>query len=422
VDQDKKQDPISEERFFPENVQRDNSEKDIPVKDAPASHKGRRKNAPKKDAPIRSKSGRNSGQNLRLWGMVLLLAGFAFPLLLIFLIKWPHPGQHLFIFGVPYYKLLYIYFLTSALFIHASLFLLKARPLVVLLFFALSIFCCFPFILGLKNNLTLFQVISGIPFFYDWPFFLNPSYVMIEFLLPAGVLIYLSLQIKNFFAGSVRSYIFLFVAVYLAIAALLGLFGLNEAKLPNMATALTGIKDYFANRPPNPRFDGNVLRKPVLTKETAPEFQGLTKFEAPPAGKTYGHDPQKNSGDLAGVSKTMQQLVEKVGLLEAEIREMRTLLPEKKEAPQEEKPPPEPGETATHEVSREQTAILDLEGRIRLLSEEVRAISDTVKEMAPVLPLMAETPDKKIGPAGETKVEEKDDEPKEMAPDLEENR
>ena len=410
MDQDKQQDPISEERFFPEDVQSDISEKD-----EPARHKGRRKNAPEKDAPIQGKSGRNSGQNLRLWGMVLLLACFAFPLLLIFLIKWPHPGQHLFIFGVPYYKLLYIYFLTSALFIYASLFLLKARPLVILLFFGLSIFCCFPFILGLRNNLTLFQVISGIPFFYDWPFFLSPSYVMIEFLLPAGVLIYLSLQIKNIFAKGVRSYVFLFVAVYLSIAALLGLFGLNEAKQPNIAMALAGIKDYFANRPPNPRFDGNVLRKPVLAREAAPEFQGRTKYEAPPPGK-YGDDPQENAGGLAGVSKTIQQLVEKVGLLEAEIREMRTLLPGKQAASQEEKPPPERQETATNEIYREQTAILDLEGRIRLLSEEVRAISDTVKKMAPLLPAIAEKPDKKAGLAEETKVEKNDNNIQAMSP------
>jgi hypothetical protein len=407
VDQDKKQDPISEERFFPENVQRDNSEKDIPEKDAPISHKGRRKNVPKKAAPIRGTSGRNGGQNLRLWGMLLLLAGFALPLLLLFLFKWPHPGQHLLIFGISYYKLLFIYFLTAALFIHASLFLLKARPLVVLLFFGLSIFCCFPFVLGLKNDLTLYQVISGIPFFYDWPFFLNPSYVMIEFLLPAGVLIYLSLQIKNVFTRGARSYVFLFVAVYLSIATLLGLFGLNEAKLPNIATALTGIRDYVANRAPNPPFDGNVLRKPVLAREAAPELQNHTKYKAPPPG-TYGHDTQESAGDLAGVSKTIQQLVEKVGFLEAEIREMRTLLPEKQTAPREEEPPPEREETATNEIPPEQTAILDLEGRIHLLSEEVSVLSDTVKKMTPLLSPAVEQPDKKVPLSEETKVEKKD--------------
>jgi len=401
VDQDKKPDPMSEERFFPENVQRDMTKKDVPEKDVTVRSGGNRKDVPKSAAPVRHKAGRKGGQKLLLWGMVILLVGFAFPLLLVFLVKWPHPGQHLLIFGISYYKLLFIYFLTSALLIHASFFLLRARPLVVTVFFILSLFCCFPFILGLRSNLTLYQAITGIPFFYDWPFFLNPSYVMIEFLIPAGVLIYLSLQIKNIFSRGARSYAFLYVAVFLSIAALLGLFGLSEAKQPNIATALTGIKNYFANRPQNPSFDGNILRKPVLEREAAPEFQGRAKYEAPLSG-TYGVDPQEDRGDLAGVSKTIRQLVEKVGRLETEIREMRILLPGKKEAPQEENPPPEMEETATREISPEQTAILDLEGRIRLLSEEVRAISDTVKKMAPLLPQVAEKPEKKDGDMGYT--------------------
>ena len=415
MDQDKKPDPITEERFFPEGVQRDISEKDIPEKDAPVRHKGRQKNDPKSVAPVRHKAGRKGGRKLFLWGMALLLLGFAFPLLLVFLIKWPHPGQHLLIFGISYYKLLFIYFLTSALLIHTSFFLLRARPLVVMVFFVLSLFCCFPFILGLRSNLTLYQTIVGIPIFYNWPFFLNPSYVMIEFLLPAGVLIYLSLQIKNIFSNNVRSYAFLYVAVYLSIAALLGLFGLNEAKQPNIATALAGITDYFANRPLTLRTDQNILRNPVLEKDGAIEFQSPMKYAVPPSGK-QGADPQKNGGNLVSVSREVRQLVEKVGALEAQIREMRTLLPEKEAAPQEEKPAPEKENTAANEISEEQSAIMELEGRIHLLSEEVRIISDTVKNMAPTLPKMVEEPDKKAGPAEETTVEEKDSDIEQMSP------
>ena len=399
MDQDKKPDPITEERFFPEGVQRDISEKDIP----------------EKDAPVRHKAGRKGGRKLFLWGMALLLLGFAFPLLLVFLIKWPHPGQHLLIFGISYYKLLFIYFLTSALLIHTSFFLLRARPLVVMVFFVLSLFCCFPFILGLRSNLTLYQTIVGIPIFYNWPFFLNPSYVMIEFLLPAGVLIYLSLQIKNIFSNNVRSYAFLYVAVYLSIAALLGLFGLNEAKQPNIATALAGITDYSANRPLTLRTDQNILRKPVLEKDGAIEFQSPMKYAVPPSGKQSA-DPQKNGGNLVSVSREVRQLVEKVGALEAQIKEMRTLLPEKEAAPQEEKPAPEKENTAANEISEEQSAIMELEGRIHLLSEEVRIISDTVKSMAPTLPKMVEEPDKKAGPAEETTVEEKDSDIEQMSP------
>ena len=407
MNQDKTPDPMSEERLFPEGVQRDVSDTDILEKDSSVRDKSRRKKIPKKVAPVRHKTGGKGGQGLLLWGMVLLLTGFAFPLLLVFLFKWPHPGQHLLIFGISYYKLLFIYFLTSALLIHASFFLLRARPLLVTVFFIVSLFCCFPFILGLRSNLTLYQTITGIAFFYGWPFFLNPAYVMIEFLLPAGVLIYLFLQIRNLFSIGARSYAFLCVAVYLSIATLLGLFGLNEARQPNIATALTGIKDYFANQQQPPRFDGNILRKPVLPIEAAPKFPSQTKYELPPAPPLveHGNDPRKDRGDTASVSIIIGQLAAKVDVLEAEIREMRALLSEKKEAPQEEKPQPEGGATGENEISREQSAILDLEGRIRLLSEEVRAISDRVKKMTPLLPAMAEKPEKETDPVVKTLVE-----------------
>ena len=118
---------MSEERFFPENVQRDMTKKDVPEKDVTVRSGGNRKDVPKSAAPVRHKAGRKGGQKLLLWGMVVLLVGFAFPLLLVFLVKWPHPGQHLLIFGISYYKLLFIYFLTSALLIHASFFFVAGK-------------------------------------------------------------------------------------------------------------------------------------------------------------------------------------------------------------------------------------------------------------------------------------------------------
>ena len=118
-----------------------------------------------------------AGHKLLLRGIWLLLAGFATPLLLIHLIKSPPPKEHLLIFGISYYQMLFVFFLSSALMVFTSLFFVKARPLTLLFFFILSLLSCFPFVVGLRNNLTLQQVILDIPFFSKWPFFFKPAYM-----------------------------------------------------------------------------------------------------------------------------------------------------------------------------------------------------------------------------------------------------
>lgn len=174
------------------------------------------------------------GHKLLFFVTCLFLAGLAAPLVLIYLFKSPQPEQHLFIFGVSYYKLLFVFFLVAALIAYASVFFLKANPLTILLVFLLSLFCCFPLVVGLRNNLTLTQAIIEIPFFASWPFFLNPAYILIEFLIPAGIVIYLLLQIKSLFSRKQHTYAFFCAASYLGIAAFLGFTALTQAGQPNM--------------------------------------------------------------------------------------------------------------------------------------------------------------------------------------------
>ncbi|HIJ19435.1 MAG TPA: hypothetical protein HPP58_00155 [Deltaproteobacteria bacterium] len=413
MDQDKESDRISEDSYFLEGVQQDVPKKAVSKRDVPEKDALERDTS-ERDAPLRHKGPRKEGRKF-VFFMVFLLVGFAFPLLLVYLIKWPHPAQHLLIFGISYYKLLYIYFLSSALLIHASLFFLRARPLVVLVFFLLSLFCCLPFIMGLRNNLTLYQVIGDLPFFYEWPFFLNPSYIMIEFLLPIGVVMYLFLQIKNILSGGTRGYGFLCVGIYLSIAAVLGLFGLNEANQPNITTALAGIKDYFANGPLHLGANQEIVRQPISEREGGVELPSRIKYAAP-ASRLQRVEPLKNGDDPVSVSGGVRQLVEKVGVIEAQIKEIRTLLLERKPAPQEEKPVSDMEKTTVNEIPADRSAIMELEGRIRLLSEEVGAISAAVEKMAPVLPMAAEEPALKTDVAGDTKVEEKAGDMEKMYP------
>jgi hypothetical protein len=95
-----------------------------------------------------------------------------------------------------------------------------------------------PLIIALKNNLTLQQAIVNIPFFIHWPFFLRPLYILVELLLPAGILAFLFLQLQNIFSRKPNNYIFTGAAGYLATAAFIGFTGLFQAGQPNIMTVL----------------------------------------------------------------------------------------------------------------------------------------------------------------------------------------
>ena len=391
MDEDKKSDPISEEGYFLEGHRADET--------------------PEMDSSMHRNDIRKGGRKVLFWGITLLLAGFALPLLLVFLIKSPQPDEYLLIFGSSYYNLLFIFFLSSAVLIHTSLFLLRAKPLVVIVFFVLSVFCCLPFIVGLKKNLTLNEVILGIPFFSDWPFFLNPAYVLIEFLIPLGVVIYLFLQMKNIFSEKTRNYAFLCVAIFLSVAAILGLFGLNEAKLPNIGVALAQVKDYFSNRLPDTRFGEKTFRNPVSEVDDNSEIEKRVKLPILPFVKDA--DDLKRGEDVADASTNVEQLAEKVDRLEEQLREMKELFSVRQAARQERKAVALTQETETINSPEERSEIAEVQEKMRLLSEDVRAISNALKQMTLLLPAPTERPDKRVETEGR---EEKDTDIEEMYP------
>lgn len=163
----------------------------------------------------------------------------AVPVFLISFIKSPSPLQDVHTFGISYYNLVFIFLISAVGLIFSVLFFVRFRLFVNLAILILSLFCCVPLIMGLKNDLTLHQAILNAPFFSNWPFFLRPLYILIEFLLPMGILIFLFLQLKNIFSRRPHSYIFLGASVYLAAAAFIGFSGLLQAGEPTIITALS---------------------------------------------------------------------------------------------------------------------------------------------------------------------------------------
>ncbi|MBF0227561.1 MAG: hypothetical protein HQK76_19110 [Desulfobacterales bacterium] len=208
-----------------------------------------------------------------------LLLGIGLPILIIYLIKIPETNE--------YSKIIFIFFVSSAIVSYSSIFFLKQNILVISVVFIISLFCCFPFIVGLKNNLTLQDLITAFPIFENWPFFLKPHYILIEFLIPAGILVYLFLQIKNIFSKKPNNYTFLLFSVYLGIAAFLGLSTLAQANQPNIMSFVIsridlrqislpqsfenrqepGVKYFKVNYDESNQIQNEAVKPPVLKEE-----------------------------------------------------------------------------------------------------------------------------------------------------------
>jgi hypothetical protein len=166
----------------------------------------------------------------------LLLLGLGIPILLIYYIKSPPIDQLTPIMGISFSRLVYIYLVSAAIITYTSVLFLKAGPAIIFSVFAISLYCCFPFIMGLRNNLHLKEAIIDTPLLSHLPFFLKPAYLFFEFMIPAGVLTCLFLQMKNIFSKKVRSFTFLSLACFLGTAAVLGFSILTQADIPNLVS------------------------------------------------------------------------------------------------------------------------------------------------------------------------------------------
>ncbi|NVM23251.1 MAG: hypothetical protein HWN68_15890 [Desulfobacterales bacterium] len=368
------------------------------------------------------------GQNLLFVMICFFLVGLAAPLLLVFLIKSPEADQHILIFGVSYYKLVFIYFLGAAIVVHTSLFFLRANLLTILFFFVLSLFSCFPLIVGLRNNLTLKQAIIDIPFFAHWPFFSKPAYILIEFLIPAGILVYLFLHIKSIFSKKPRTYAFLCAAAYLSIAAFFGFSGLIQAEEPNVVTALV-------------RKEGDLVQKNVAAVLPGTSLQGFSPgnddiqssnssalpmpevvsgseqdnaaSKTRPAGTT--RNPAPNDTGIAEIEQKMLVLSDKADRIIVELGQMKELFTELRQKPQEKKADTvvqkkEVSEsrpaTAKKEPPAGTKAITELQQEVRLLNDKTDRMLDALGRMASLLPERQENLQKDEAMAEEKEMDE----------------
>ncbi len=362
------------------------------------------------EASVREKLLERGRRNFLLVLICFLVVGLAAPLLLVFLIKSPQPGQHIVIFGISYYKLVFIFLLSAAIVVHTSLFFLRAKPLTIFIIFVLALFCCFPLVVGLRNNLTLHQAIVDIPFFKNWPFFLKPGYIMIEFLIPAGIVIYLFLQIRSIFSKKSHGYVFSCAAVYLLIAASLGFSALIQAEQPNLVTALARKKADSVQKDIAAVFPETLQQDFVSAKDNL-ESAGLSTFlipqvpNRPEPEHTVSKTPppaeiQEPAPDKMGIVELEQQvqlLSGKVDRVIVEIGEMKTLIidrQEKLEKMQADAAVQKTEQTEGSESPRPSAteppvnakAIAELRQEVRHLTDKTDRVLDALGQMGELLP------------------------------------
>lgn len=232
----------------------------------------------------------NKGQTILFAAACLMLLGIGFPVILIYYLKSPLPDQHLFILGVSYFKLVLISFICSALMVYSSFFFMRTRPAIIIPVFLFALFCCFPFILGLKNELTLMETLLDQTFFSNWPFFLKPTYLFFELFIPLGIIIYLFLQLKNIIRGKKRSYAYFCIAAFLGITAFIGLSTFRQTGqpslisfiMPRIKTMALSSAAYIKNSLPGPDLSTSTGVVPAQRNNTPPAIEkqpGIDTFQ-----------------------------------------------------------------------------------------------------------------------------------------------
>ncbi|MBF0475300.1 MAG: hypothetical protein HQK59_05595 [Deltaproteobacteria bacterium] len=356
------------------------------------------------------------GEDVLFAAVRIMLAALAAPVILIFLIKSPHPGQTLQILGVSYHQMVFVFLTGAALLSYVSLLFLGTGPAPVIPFFILSLYCCFPLIVGLKNNLTMLQVLTELRYFSAWPFFIRPGYILIEVLIPAGLAVYLGLQAKSIFSKQPHRYTFFLAAAYLGAASLVGFSALNHTGQPNITTAIFRTrqtapdkKSQVAPSPSAPEINvprenktipsepvgpagKNIPDESVRIKErakipspTPPPVQHPTPAPTPP-GDQPATEPKTQNADI---NQKLQQLTDQVNQLKTELNQTKKLLTPQPTGPApsntsntsaglKDNPPPASPAPPAADAAAGRQAIWGIQDELHLLSQKMDRLEDTL--------------------------------------------
>ncbi|MBF0550997.1 MAG: hypothetical protein HQK60_10715 [Deltaproteobacteria bacterium] len=353
------------------------------------------------------------GEEVLFAAVRIMLVALAAPVILIFLIKSPHPGQPLQILGVSYYQLVFVFLTGAALLSYVSLLFLGTGLALVIPVFILSLYCCFPLVVGLKNNLTMLQMLTELRYFAAWPFFIRPGYILIEVLIPAGIAVYLLLQTKSIFSKQPHRYTFFLAAAYLGAASLVGFSALNYTGQPNLTAAFSRTRQAMPDKKnevaPNPATpEINVPReiKPVPSGPTGPAVKNVLDENLPmkeraripsptpspkqhptptpmPPGDQAATEPKPQNADI---NQKLQQLTDQVNQLKTELNQTKKLLapqptgsaPSNTPATVKANPPPASSAVPATDAAAGRQAVLGIQEELHLLSQKMDRLEDTL--------------------------------------------
>ncbi len=348
---------------------------------------------PQVEPPVKQEVTENGGYRIFLIGVCALIIGLAIPLVFFFFVESPQPAEHIRFFGFSYYRLLFILFLTAGTMVYTSFFFLNLKPVSILFFFCLILFCCFPFIIGLKKDLTLSQVILSIPFFAGWPIFLNPGYMLIEFLIPLGILIYLFLQVKNTFSRPPHHYTFLCVAAYLSMATFLGLSGLAQANQPTIRSAIVKLIEAKPSRR-NTNTDYRKMPQDfVYPDKQRPIEADASSISLPPVPMVSDIEtpgPATTAPETGNIDGRFLRLSEKMDGLQTQLDTLETFLLNQQTGALQSATTIEAKEAT--QLRGDKEALLNIQEEMKRLSERLDLISSTFNKLALLLNFAEEAP------------------------------
>jgi|GEM_PF-3444425 len=322
-------------------------------------------------------SGRSGGRLLKAPAAALVI-GLALPLLLIYWIKTPLPDQHLFFLGVSFTKLALLFWISAAIVAYLAVFALTIKPYYIFGVFLAALFGCFPLVVGLKNDLTLAQTLSDTLFFTGWPFFLKPGYILLQILLPAGMIAYLSLIVKYMFSkqGCIGAY--LMAAIYLGLAAFMGIDTLSQVGQPNAMSLFSG-----AGQPEPPAFENQnsgAVRFPAPAAEiqtvNPPDFS--SRIESTPTMVNPAATPSPTPDPLAASAESMPSEpsdIERWQQLEIKLDRILAQLENQLTTPTPQPPPSPSPDHAEHRLADQISALNSKIDQIlsRLAGEQIPA-------------------------------------------------
>ncbi|UCD86360.1 MAG: hypothetical protein JSV01_00835, partial [Desulfobacterales bacterium] len=205
-----------------------------------------------------------------------------------------------------------------------------------------------------------------------------------------------------------HGYAFLCAAAYLAIAASLGFSALIQAEEPNIVSALAREKGDHVQRDVAAVLPTTTLqdfssgedntgssRSSTLPVEEAPKHPGPESAVSKTRQSAATETPGSNETAMAELEQKMQLLTDRADRIIVELGQMRKLITEPRDKPQEKKVnavgqkkeiSESPAPIATKKPPANMKAIGELQHEVRQLSGKVDHILEALNQMANVLP------------------------------------